>query len=881
MTPLFALRRLLAKVRAVASRRPPSNEFELEMEEHLNLLAQRFLDQGMRPAEARDAARRQFGNTTLLREDRREMQSFVFLDELGRDLHFACRMLRKNPAFAGAVVLTLALGIGANTAIFSVYDAVLLKPLPYEDPERIVTLWEERSDRSPSTVAPANFVDWRAQTSTFSEMAAIQGRNLILTGYGEPAQLTGSAVSSNFFRLLGRRMKMGRDFLEEEDRPGKDRVVILSYGAWQRHLGGKPDVLGRSVALNDVSYTIVGVLEPDFELVTQNTRHQADVWVPLALNLEKLQRGTHPLRVFGRIKPGASIQQVQADLDVVAANLAQLYPAENKDKKILAVPLEEQVTEKVRPALTTLLAGVGLLLIIACANVANLLLSRAAARQKEMAVRLALGAGRRRLGQQLLTESVLLSLLGGTAGLLVAAGSLQVLAPHLPTDLPRTSALTIDLRVLGFTAVVSVATGILFGLAPLFQAQNGSAHETLKQTARGSGGVLARLRSGLVIAQVAIALVLLTGAGLMMKSFWNLIRVSPGFRTEHVLTARVSLPSSRYPDSRHISAFQVDLLREIQNVPGIQSAGLTAYLPLSGNDNSWSFFIEGRPPLPTGEYNMANYRPVSPGYFETIGIPLTRGRAFSAADSGSAPLVVIINETMARTYWGQENPVGRHLRFEKPVPRTIVGVVGDVQHERLDGPPRPEMYVPFTQIPNRETQPTLVVRTQTPPAIVATALRRMIAEIDPALPLDQIESMDQVVAASVGQPRFRTILLTAFSILALLIASVGIYGVMNYLVTHQVREFSIRIALGATRSGILRLVLRRAALLIAGGLCVGLLGAAALTRLIGGLLYGVSALDPETFAVMALLLTGVALLASYVPARRATQVDPLAALKCE
>jgi putative ABC transport system permease protein len=742
-------------------------------------------------------------------------------------------------------------------------------------------LWEKQRDGHLGTVAPANFVDWRAQASSFSEMAALNPfSNFILTGYGEPARLAGTAVSSNFFRLLGIRMKMGRDFRAEEDQPGKDRVVVLSYSTWLNRLGGNPEILGSSMTLNDLSYTVVGVLGPGFELVTNHSRNQPEVWVPLALNLEKLQRGTHPLRVFARIKPGVAFNQMQADLKVVGANLASLYPEDNKDKEIAAVPLDQQVTEKVRTALTTLLAGVGLLLLIACANVANLLLSRAAARQKEMAVRLALGASRRSLGQQLLTESVLLSFLGGTLGLFLAYSAIRLLGRHLPADLPRISALTVDLRVLGFTAFISLATGILFGLAPLFQTKRGNASESLKQHARIASGQ-SRLRSGLVMAQMAIALVLLTGAALTAKSFWNLLHVSPGFRTEHILTARISLPASRYPDVPRIAAFQSQVLERVRNLPGIQSAGLTAYLPLSGADNGWAFFIEGRPPLPVGVYNMAKYRPVSPGYFETIGMPLLRGRAFTPADSENAPPVVIVNQSMARAYWGQENPVGQRLRFGGPAMRTIAGVVGDVRHEGLDGEAKPEMYVPFTQIPNSERRPTIVVRTSLDSAAVTASLRQEISAVDSGLPLDQIETMEQLVSSSVGQPRFRTILLAAFSILALVIASVGIYGVMTYLVSQRIQEFGIRLAIGATPDDVLRLVLRQAAVLIAGGIGLGLLGSAVLARLIAGLLYGVSALDPLTFAAVAMILSALALLASYIPARRATRVDPLAALRYE
>jgi putative ABC transport system permease protein len=498
-----------------------------------------------------------------------------------------------------------------------------------------------------------------------------------------------------------------------------------------------------------------------------------------------------------------------------------------------------------------------------------------------MAMRLALGASRYRLGRQLLTESVLLALLGGSAGLVLAVGAMEIAGRYLPADLPRTSGLGVDLRVLIFTMLVSVGTGVLFGLAPLFQARKQSAGDALKQNARVAGGVSFSLRNTLVVAQIAVALVLLTGAGLMAKSFWNLMQVSPGFRTERVLTARVSLPASRYPDPPRIAALQKELLDRVQNLPGIQSAGLTGYLPLSGADNAWAFFIEGRPPLPVGEFDMAKYRPVSPGYFEAIGIPVLRGRAFTSADSRSSPFVVVINESMARTYWGDEDPVGKRLRFGGPVMRTIVGVVGDVRHQGLDQEFKAELYAPFTQIPNPERQPTVVVRSSLDPSATVGALRNAVSAIDSALPLDRVETMEQVVSASVGQPRFRTMLLAAFSLLALLIASVGVYGVMNYLVSLRVREFGVRVAVGATKGDILRLVLGQASTLVVVGVGLGLAGSVILARFIAGLLYGVSALDPWTFASVAVLLSAVVVLASCIPAQRATRIDPLTALRHE
>jgi len=813
------------------------------------------------------------------------MQTIPVLEAFWNDLVYALRMLRKNPGFATAVVVTLALGIGANTAIFSVCNAVLLKPLPYSEPDRIVMLWEHRRGGKPQTVAPANFVDWREQTRSFSEVAAIRSSSMILIGQGEPARLKGAAVSANFFSLLGIHLTLGRNFLAEEDQPERNRVVILSYQTWQKRFGAQPDIVGRPITLNEASHTVVGVLPPDFQFATASSdfqaRNQFDIWVPLALNLEKLQRGTHPLRVLARLKPGVELVQAQAELNVVAANLERLYPDDNREMGITAIPLGAQLTTTVRPVLAILLGAVGLLLLIACANVANLLLSRAAAREKEMAVRMALGASRGRLAQQLLTESLLLASLGGAGGLLFARATISALSSRLPADLSRASGVSLDARILVFTGLISLATGILFGLAPLFQARKVNANEALKQNARGNSGSQARLRSSLVIAQMAIATILLIGAGLMAKSLWALLHVSPGFRTEQILTARLSLPRSLYPDNRRIAAFQQELLKSVQSAPGVQSAGFATYLPLSGTDNGWAFFIEGRPPLPVGVYNVAKYRPASPGYFEAIGIPLLRGRTFTFADTEDAPWVVVINQSMARAYWGQQDPVGQRLRFGGHVWRTVIGVVGDVLHEGLDREASSEMYVPFTQAPNVESGPTIVVHTAIDPTAVAANLRGAVSAIDRAMPIDQIETMEQFVSISVAQPRFRTVILVAFSFLALVMASIGIYGVMNYLVIQRTHEFGIRMSLGATYGDVLRLVLGRAAVLIGLGLGLGLLGSVLLVRLIAKLLYGITPLDPLTFFAVSILLSAVALAASYFPARRATRVDPMVALRYE
>jgi predicted permease len=885
------LGKLWARMRGTLSHEPPDLEFQSEIEEHVRLLAERYRRQGMTPEAAMLAARQQFGNTTMLQEDLRAMRMIPSIETLRGDLTYAVRMLRRNPGFAATAVITLALGIGANTTIFSVCNAVLFKPLPYAEPDRIVMLSERQRDGKLGEVAPANFIDWRNGSQSFTDMAAMRASSFassfILGGKSEASRLTGGDVSSSFFSVLGVRFILGRNFLPDEDLPGHDRVAILSYPAWSKWFGADRDIAGKTITLTDTSYTVVGVLPADFQFGTTpadfQARSQPDIWVPLALNPQKLQRGAHMLHVIGRLKPGVKLAQARAELDVIAANLAQQYPENNKDIGIAAAPLTDQVTGSVRVALETLLGAVGLVLLIACANVANLLLGRAAARQKEMAVRIALGASRWRLAQQLLTESLFLAGLGGIAGLGLALAAIRVLTPQLPADLSRAAGIAIDMRMLIFTAVISLVTGILFGLGPLFATWRENAGESLKQNNRSASGVQTRLRSGLAVAQIAIAIILLIGAGLMVKSFWALLHVAPGFQSENILTARLSVPRSRYPDNQRIAAVEGQLLESLLGRPGVQSAGFTTYVPLGGSDNGWSFVIEGRPPLPVGTYNMAQYRPVDARYFEAIGIPLLRGRSFTTADTAEAPWVVVINDSMAREYWPSESPIGQRIQASggKPAWRTVIGVVGNVLHEGLDGTAKAEMYLPVDQAMNIESAPTIVVRTSLEPGPAAAELRAAVSTIDGAIAVDRIETMQQLVSGSVAQPRFRTTILAAFSLLALLMASIGIYGVMNCLVIQRTREFGIRLSLGATPTDVLRLVLGRAATLIGAGTGLGLVGSVLLVRLITNLLFGTAPLDPLTFAAVPVLLAAVALMASYIPARRATRIDPIVALRNE
>jgi putative ABC transport system permease protein len=885
---MIRLLKLWPRIRSTLLNEPRDREFQIEIEEHVRLLSERYRRQGMTAEAAMLAARRQFGNTTLLEEDRRSLQILPAIETVRADLTYAVRMLRGNPGFAAAAVVTLALGIGANTAIFSVCYAMLFKPLPYAEPGRIVTLWERQRDGTLGGVAPANFVDWRDASRSFSGMAAMRASSFassfILGGQGEAARLAGGDVSSSFFSVLGVRFMLGRNFLPEEDRRGGNRVAILSYPAWRDRFGADRAIAGKTITLDDNGYTVVGVLPANFQFGSTaaefQARSQPDIWVPLAFDPQRLQRNAHMLRVIARLAPGVALAQAQAELDVIAANMARLYPDQDKDRGITAVSLAERATATVRAPLEALLGAVGLVLLIACANVANLLLSRAAARQTEMAVRVALGASRGRLARQLLTESLLLAGIGGAAGFLVALAVIAALASHLPPDLSRAAGTSGDVRMLVFTAVISLGTGIVFGLGPLVGMRRISAGESLKQSFRIAGASHSRLRNGLAVAQISIAIILLIGAGLMAKSLWALMHVSPGFRAANVLTARLSLPGLRYPDNRRIVAFERELLETLRRKPGVQSAGLATYLPLGGLDNSSSFLVEGRPPLPVGMYNMARYRPASAGYFETIGIPVLRGRSFTPADTADSPWVIVINESMAREYWGGQDPIGRRLQFGAAETwRTVIGVVGDVRHEGLDAQTGPEMYMPMDQSFNTESSPTLVVRTALDTGAAAGELRGVVAAIDRTIPVDRIQTMEQLVSGSVAQPRFRTLILAAFSMLALVMAAIGIYGVMNYLVIQRTREFAIRVSMGATRAEVLRLVLSRAAALIGAGTCLGLAGSVGLVRLIATLLFGTAPLDPLTFAAAPILLAAVALAASYLPAWRATRVDPMVALR--
>jgi len=873
-----------------------NDELDEELRAYLESIVADKVRRGISPADALREARRETGGLEQVKQGVRDARTGAFVEGLIQDLRYALRTLAGSFGFSSIIVLTLALGIGANSAIFTLVNGVILKPLPYPHSDRLVMLWETsvRSEKL-GTAAPANFYDWHQETHSFEKMAAIDPYpDFILTGSGEAQRLAGAAVSQEFFSLLGVHMALGRDFVPEEDHPGSSQVVILGYSTWTRFFGGRTDVVGRSIRLNDASYTVVGVLPRNFYLVSKaadyQSRNRIDVWTPLALPSppQAWQRGTHPLCVFARLKPDVSLQQAQADLNNVAANLQRLYPADDKDRGIAATPLESHVVGGVRVMLFTLLAAVAMVLLLACANIANLMLTRGAARKKEIAVRIALGAGRMRIARQLLTESLVLSLVGGTLGFAIVLFSVPALVRHLPTDLPRAADVSIDWRVVLFTSSLTIVTGILFGLVPLFQARRVSANDSLKQGGRAIAVDHSRVQNSLTVAQLAIAVMLLAGAGLMTKSLWKLTEVSPGFRTEHILTARLSLPpqyanGSVFGTGKHpkISLFENELLERVRGIPGVKSGAFASYLPLTGVDNSWAFYIEGRAPNPPGVFDVTNYRPVTGGYFETMGIPILRGRDFSGSDTEKSPLVVVINATMAGTWWRGQNPVGQHIRFGDDHWRTIIGVVGDVHHDGLGINPEPQMYVPYGQVPNVEARPVIVLRTSVDPTTVIGALRNAVSDVDPNVPMDQVETMKQLVYGSESESRFRTVFVLMFAFLALFVAAIGLYGVMSYAVTQRTREFGIRMAVGATRGAVLRVVLARSAKFVSIGICVGLVGAVALTHLIASLLFGITPFDISVFISVPVLLAVVAFVASYLPARRASSVNPMDALRYE
>jgi putative ABC transport system permease protein len=807
------------------------------------------------------------------------------MQTLWQDLRYGARMLLKNPGFTLIAVLTLSLGIGANTAIFSVVNAVLLRPLPYPEPEALVMAFlTNPTGLSRSSLGMADFLAVRERNQSFEKVTAFSFGNFTFTGGERPEQVSGAWVSADFFATLRVAPARGRAYQLEDERPESPRMVVISHDFWQRRLAADAQVIGKTINLNSTPYAVIGVMPENFRFALTP---EAELW-PVRVIRPPTNRPPYFNRCVGRLKPGVTEQQAQADLSAIAAQVQKQFP-QSPFAAMTTRPLMTSVVGDVRRALLVILGAVAFVLLIAAANVANLQLARAASREREMAVRLALGANRWRVVRQLLTESLLLAAMGGVVGLLLALWGIDLFRTLGPDNLPRLQEVSLDGRVLGFTMFAALLSSLIFGLAPALQSSRVELNESLKEGGRAgteSHG-RKRLRGLLVVAEVALTLVLLVGAGLLLKSFLRLQDVNPGFQPDHLLTAQISLPPARYNEEQKIIAFHQELINRLRKQPGVQAVGLSMSLPPNLLQISNPFGIEGRP-LPPGQARpLAEEMTISPDYFTALGVPLLRGRFFTDADQAGAPQVLIINEAMARRYFPNEDPIGKRLQTGDPNPNspweTIVGVVGNVKYTGLEAEETPTLYVPYTT-PGWVTWSRtmyLVVRTAAEPLGLSAALRQQVRELDQDLPVVDLRTMEQVLHESVTEPRFRASLLGLFAAVALLLAAIGIYGVISYAVTERTHEIGIRMALGAQSGNVLRLVIVQGMKLALVGVAIGLVASFALTRLMKTLLFEVSATDPLTFVGIAVLLTSVALLACWLPARRATKVDPMVALRCE
>jgi putative ABC transport system permease protein len=864
-------------------------ELDEELRSYVELLTEEKVRRGLGVEEARRASLIEVGGVEQVKERVREVRAGATMTTLLRDVRYGARSLRKSPAFTAVAVITLALGIGANTAIFSVVNAVLLRPLPYPNAGRIAAIQELNEKGSRVQVTAANFLDWRRQNTVFEHLAAILTRPSNLNAGDEAEQINLAMTSAEFFEVFGVRPESGRFFLPEDEKAGHAPVAVISHGLWQRRFGGDPSAVGKSVTLDGQTYTIIGVAPAGFQYPDKT-----EVWIPPfqlvptlgpQMDLERT-RGFGFLSAVGLLKPGVTVGRANDEMTVITSRLRQQYPEANNNRFDRVESLQTNIVGESSTALLLLLGAVGLVLLIACANVANLLLARAASRVKEIAVRLALGATRLRVVRQLLVESVLLSLAGGGGGLLFGWWGVSLVRGLLPSDFPRAQAIGVDLRVLGFTFLVSFVTGVLFGLAPALRATNPDLNESLKEGGRGAAGDGRRshVRSLLVVSEVALSLMLLVGAGLLFRSFLRLQEVELGFRPERVLTFRIAPSGPNFTRDPQYSAFYRQVAERTRALPGVDAVGVINTLPLSKGPTS-AVQVEGRPTLTKDKWPRVNYRSVSPDYFRAVGVPVLKGRAFDAHDDESAPLVVIVNQSLARRDFPGEDPVGKRINTGgtgadgQPVWLQIVGVVGDVRSLELGSEPTPEIYTSYLQDPFAGM--SFVVRTSVEPEGLVSSVREAVRQVDRAQPVTEFREMGQIVNEAAAQPRFNSLLLAVFACLSLLLAAAGIYGVMSYGVTQRTREIGLRMALGAQTGDVLRLVLGRGMGLTLLGAALGLAASFGLTRVLRSQLFGVSETDPLTFAGVTLLLTFVALLACYIPARRATRVDPLIALRYE
>jgi putative ABC transport system permease protein len=880
--------RLRAHWNNVFRRDQLNHDLDEELRAYVELVSAEKVRSGMSPDEAYRRARREMGGVDQVIQRVRDVRAGVLLERFAHDVRYGVRTLAKNPVFSLVVIATLALGIGANVAIFSVIDAVLLEPLPYIHPGQLVFMSENEPKAGVSGAGmswPA-YIQLRDHNRSFSAIAGLATHSLTLTGNGEPTEVSTVSVTADFFSLFGTQPLLGRALLAEDGNESAAPVVVFSEHLWRSRFGADPNIVGRAVALDQRSFTVAGVMPAGFQTPFVGRKDQ--IWIPLVQDplfsgWRTRPQQTHWLPMIARLRPGVSIAGAMAELQTVGAELAQQLPAEVGWQPGIR-PLQQVIVGDVKKPLLVLQCAVSLVFLIACVNIANLLLARATTRSKEMAVRTALGASRRRIAAQLLTESAVLGLLGGILGVLLAWGSVAAFASTVPTGVPQLHPIRVNGSVLGFALVLSLAASLLFGLVPMFFTSRSNPQASLRDGSRaGEARGAQRARNFLATAEVTVAMVLLTGAGLLLRSFDHLLTVNPGFETEHLVKAEVSLPRYQYAKPEQWRAITDELLMRLQTRRGLEKSALAVPLPILDDSVNLPFIIAGNPPLPQGKANMANYVSASPGYFQVMGVSLIRGRLLSADDRALTPPVALISEALARRYFPNQNPLGRHLVFGFPpngnVSREIVGVVADIHDVSLQKEPGPMMYVPFAQEPFWGAE--IVVKSGRSAAEVAAAIRAETHNIDPGLPVTKVETLPQAISASLAEPRFRTLLLAIFGAIALVLATVGIYGVISYSVSRRTREIGVRMAMGASPASLRRLVLGESAKLALFGLVAGIPVALASARFLSSMLFAVTPTDPLTFIGVALLLTMVALAAAYFPARRAMRVDPMTALRCE
>lgn len=879
------------RLRALFRHKAVEDELDEELRFHFDHEVEKYMRAGITEQEAKRRARLVFGGHEQVKEDCRGARGTQFIDLTLDDTRYALRQLWSNRSFAFVMILTLALSIGANSAIFSVINGVLLKRLPFPESERLVRIFLSSAEYPKFPLNPFDFLDFRARNRSFESIAAFTRGDVQLSGSGEPIRLNGFGITSGYFRVLGIKPHLGREFDFKAEIPGNGLQIILSDRVWRTRFDADPNIIGRKITLNMQPFTVIGVMPAgtehpgnDYHAVAYG--ESVDVWWPFSFAGDSNRRGSHFIEGIGRLKPGVTIEQARAEMNAIMTQLGREHPNNDAGWSVLVIPLYSEVVGASRRMLLVLLGAVGMVLLIACANTANLLLARASARQREIAVRLAMGAPRLRVVRQLLTESLLIALTGGALGLTLAFGGVRALVSLLPADFPRAHDIHVSGPVLAFTLLISLLTGILFGLAPALQASHTDPKQGLQQSGRTTTASRhqSRLRSALVISEVSLACVLLVGAGLMLRTFLNLLHLDSGFREDNVLTASLSLPHERYKTGEQTAGFYQQLVRSLNILPGVQSAGAGSDLPWTGYDeNAGGFTIEGKKPAPHEEFH-ARYHMATPGYFSAMGIPLLEGRFFTEADAKGAPWVLIINRAMAERYWPHEDAIGKRISFEDTPKKdsdwmTVVGVVGDVKDQPNSLNAEPAFW--WSEFQASEPDMSIAIRTQSDARQVADGLRDAVHRLDPELAVADVKLMNQVVDASLSTPRFTFVLVGLFAGLAILLAGIGTYGVIAYAVAQRTQEFGLCVALGAQRKDLLQMVFAQCARLAVPGTLLGLVLALSLGRVVQTLLYGVSAADPLILGAVALLVLTAALLASYAPARRASLADPMMTLRQE